>query len=70
MNEYLSITAKQGKRNLPVSIQYDKMIWSGLSWAAGEISVSDINPEKPVQIECTAIDGDAKNFKMNVHAVN
>lgn len=70
MNEYFTITARQGKKILPVSIQYDKMIWCGLSWGAGEISTSDFNPEKAVQIECSAKDGKAENFKITFFAVN
>lgn len=70
MNEYLTITAMQGKKELPVMIQYDKMIWCGLSWAAGEINSTDFNPEKSIQINLTSKDGEAKNFKINVYAVN
>lgn len=69
MNEFFTITAKQGKNELPIMIQYDKMIWSGLSWAAGEIYWSDLNPEKSVQISLTAKDGLAKNFKIDVYAI-
>ncbi len=35
MNTLLVIRASVGGRELPLYIQYDKMIWSGLSWAAG-----------------------------------
>jgi hypothetical protein len=38
MDSLLRIIAEQGKRQLPLKIEYDKMIWSGLSWAAAEIS--------------------------------
>ena len=49
MNEFLSITAKQGEKILPVRIEYDKMIWCGLSWAAGEINAADFDSKQPVQ---------------------
>jgi hypothetical protein len=68
MNEYLTITAKQGDKNLSVRIEYDKMIWCGLSWAAGEINPADFNPNEPVQIFCSSKDGESKYFKINVYA--
>ena len=68
MNEFLSITAKQGEATLPVRIEYDKMIWCGLSWAAGEINAADFDAKQPVQILCTAKDGESKYFKINIYA--
>ena len=68
MNEFLSITAKQGEVTLPVRIEYDKMIWCGLSWAAGEINTADLDFKQPVQIICAAKDGESKDFKINVYA--
>jgi hypothetical protein len=68
MNEILSLTARQGKNALPVRIEYDKMIWSGLSWAAGEINAADVNSKQPVQIICAAKDGESRHFKIDVYA--
>jgi hypothetical protein len=68
MNEYLTISAKQGEKNLPVRIEYDKMIWCGLSWAAGEINVVDFDASQSIQITCTAKDGESKYFKINLYA--
>ena len=68
MKEFFTITAKQGEKNLPVRIEYDKMIWCGLSWAAGEINTADIDSSQPVQITCTAKDGESKYFKINICA--
>jgi hypothetical protein len=68
MNEYLTITARQGEKTLPVKIEYDKMIWCGLSWAAGEINTADFDSKHPVQFICTAKDGESKYFKINIYA--
>ena len=38
MSKILNIKAYQGNNEIPVMINYDKQIWSGLSWAAGEIA--------------------------------
>ena len=37
MDRILIISAKNGSRQLPVSLSYGIQIWSGLSWACGEI---------------------------------
>ena len=37
MATVLRITAEQNGKPLPLEIQYDKLIWSGLSWGAAEI---------------------------------
>jgi hypothetical protein len=68
MNEFLSITAKQGEVTLPVRIEYDKMIWCGLSWAAGEINTADMDFKQPVRVICAAKDGESKDFKINIYA--
>jgi len=67
MNEFLSISAKQGKKNIPVKIEYDKMIWCGLSWAAGEIQASDIDPKQHVEIIFTSKEGESKNFVIKIY---
>jgi hypothetical protein len=69
MNEFLTITAKQSKKNIPVSINYDKMIWSGLSWASGVIRASDIDYKRPLEIICTSKEGESRLFKIQVYNV-
>jgi hypothetical protein len=70
MNEFLSISAKQGKKNIPVKTDHDKMIWSGLSWVAGEIAAENMNTQLPVEITCTAKDGESKNFLIKIYTVS
>jgi hypothetical protein len=64
----LTITAKQGEATIPVRIEYDKMIWCGLSWAAGEIDATKFDPGQPVQVICTSKEGESKYFKINIYA--
>jgi hypothetical protein len=68
MSDFFAITATQGDKAMPVRIEYDKMIWCGLSWAAGEINAADLNAEQPVQITCTAKDGESRYFKINLYS--
>ena len=47
INEVIVISVSQDGKPIPMHIEYDKMIWSGLSWGAGEIKHSDIDMNKP-----------------------
>lgn len=50
MGKVFTIEATQHGRPIPVRIDYDKVIWSGLSWAVGEIDVFDLTPGIPVVV--------------------
>lgn len=53
LGKILVITANQARQAVQVKINYDKAIWSGLSWAVGEISARDLVPETPLSIRCS-----------------
>ncbi len=46
------LRAAQNGRAVPIEIDYDKVVWSGLSWAVGEIKSSSLQPGVPVNIQC------------------
>jgi len=69
MDEFFKIKVTQGKKTLPLIIQYDKMIWSGLSWAAGEVKSSSFDPSLPVNIQCKTTESDNLTLKAEVYAV-
>ncbi len=69
MDSYLKISITQNGAAVPLRIEYDKMIWSGLSWAAGEIDPKDIDMNKPLHIECVSFETDALQLKADVYAV-
>jgi hypothetical protein len=50
----LVLEATQGKTNVPIEINYDKVIWSGLSWAVGEIRRADLHSDQPLTIRCSS----------------
>jgi hypothetical protein len=50
MSKVFSVQATQGDRAIPVAIDYDKIVWSGLSWAAGETKAGALDPNQPVLI--------------------
>jgi hypothetical protein len=59
MGKVFTLRASQNGKLLPVEINYDKVIWSGLSWAVGEIRHSALKPGAPVVIECSSAEDDA-----------
>lgn len=48
----LKIAAEQNRKPLPITISYDKQIWSGLSWGAGEIQTDRLSKSGPITIRC------------------
>jgi hypothetical protein len=50
MAKVFTIEATQDGRAVPVHVDYDKIVWSGLSWAVGEINAADLTPNEPLQI--------------------
>ena len=67
MDRFFNIEVKQGKRSVPVKKSHDKMIWCGLSWAAGEVAAGDINEGRPLEISCTTIDGSSEHCLLEVY---
>ncbi len=56
MGELLILRAEQDGRAVPVEIAYDKAIWSGLSWAVGEVDCRKLKPEATLTIHCESKD--------------
>ncbi len=54
MGKVLKIEAEQDGKALAVEINYDRQIWSGLSWGAGEIKHKDIPDGHPITIRCSS----------------
>jgi hypothetical protein len=64
MSEYLKIEVIQDGKSIPLHIEYDKMLWCGLSWGAGEVYRSDFNQNKSLTIRCTSIE----TYQLKLHA--
>jgi hypothetical protein len=50
MAKVFTIDAIQGGHPVAVHVDYDRIVWSGLSWAVGEIEVKDLSPNQTVLI--------------------
>jgi hypothetical protein len=66
----LKIVAEQGGKAVPVEINYDKQIWSGLSWGTGEIKHGDFAKGAPITIRCSSAEKDAVNLEARLYAVS
>ena len=67
MGKVLKIEALQHDRPLAMRINYDKVIWSGLSWGVGE--VSQFAQGEPVTIRCTSTEKDPVKLEAKVYQV-
>jgi hypothetical protein len=69
MGKFFVLSASQDGKPLPVEINYDKVIWSGLSWAVGEIPHGALRPEAPVTIECSSAEESPVQLEGHVYQV-
>jgi hypothetical protein len=69
MGKFFVLSATQDGKPLPIEINYDKVIWSGLSWAAGEIGHAALRPGAPVAIECSSAEESPVQLEGHVYQV-
>jgi hypothetical protein len=50
----LCLRAEQDGQQLPVVVNYDKAIWSGLSWAVGEVPATALRRDRPLIIHASS----------------
>jgi hypothetical protein len=70
MGKVFVLSASQAGKPVPVEIGYDKVIWSGLSWAVGEIKNGDLKPGSPVIIQCSSAEGDEVKLEGEIFAIS
>jgi hypothetical protein len=69
MAEVFTLEATQNGHKLPVAIDYDKVVWSGLSWAVGEIGQRDLKPGQPIQLRFTSSEKDPVRLDGKIYLV-
>lgn len=69
MDEYLKIIVRQGDKIAPTEINYNKMIWSGLSWAAAEVKMSDADVSQALTVTCMSIEKEKMMLKAKVYGI-
>ncbi len=69
LGRLLVLRAEQGGRDVPVNIAYDKAIWSGLSWAVGEVDCAALT-SGPIAIHCESKDTRPLSLEVAVYQVS
>jgi hypothetical protein len=70
LGKILRLEAMQAEQSLSVRIEYDKAIWSGLSWAVGEVRHRDLRPGVPVNIRCFSLEKKPVKIQVDLYVVN
>jgi hypothetical protein len=63
MAKVFALSATQSGRSIPVKLGYDKIVWSGMSWALGEIDTQDLTPGVPLVIHFHSSEKDPISLK-------
>ena len=63
MAKVFALSATQSGRPIPIKIDYDKIVWSGMSWALGEIDSQDLTPGVPLTIHFHSSEKDPITLK-------
>lgn len=69
LGKMLTISAQQNGQPVLVDINYDKAIWSGLSWAAGEIPAGRLMSNNDVVIRCITVEPSPVTLKAMLYHV-
>ncbi len=69
LGKLLILSAQQDGREIALNIQYDKAIWSGLSWAVAEAPANRLRAGAPVTIRCETKEAGAVTLTGDVFAV-
>jgi len=65
----LRISAEQDGKPLPIQIDYDRVVWSGLSWGAGEIRHGDFAGGRALTIRCSSAEKNAMKLEARIYVV-
>jgi hypothetical protein len=58
MGKVFALSASQQGHTVPVQINYDEIVWSGMSWAVGEIDSRDLTPGQSLLIHFHSVEKD------------
>lgn len=69
MASVFTLRATQGGKELPVTADYGRVIWSGLSWAVGEIAPTAFQPGLPITFRVSSSEKDPVQLGAKVYLV-
>lgn len=69
MGKIFLLRAEQDGKDVPIRINYDRVIWAGLSWAVGEIPATELRAGRPVKLTFQSTEKDPVNLEGKVYLV-
>lgn len=69
MGKVLTVSAMQDGRPVPVKVDYDRRIWSGLSWGVGEIPAAALTAGHPLTVRCASTEKDPVRLDCRLYEV-
>jgi hypothetical protein len=69
MGKVFALSASQQGHAVPVHIDYDKIVWSGMSWAVGEIDTHDLTAGQPLLIRFHSAEKDPITLEGSAYLV-
>jgi hypothetical protein len=69
VGKVLKIAVEQDGKELPVEINYDKQVWSGLSWGAGEVKRANFVAGGPIRVRCSSAEKSKVALQGHLYAV-
>ena len=69
LDKIFLIEASQNRRSIPVYLNYDKAIWSGLSWGVGEIKQGEFDPGSQLMIRCASRESQPVDLKVELYVI-
>jgi hypothetical protein len=69
IGKILVLRAEQNGKTLPLEVDYDRVVWSGLSWAAGEIRRGSFAQKDSVTITCTSMEKEPMKLEAKLFVV-
>jgi len=70
MSEFFHIQASHNGKSLPLLLNYNKQIWSGLSWAVAEIPANQFEKNDTLNITITLREGKTESMDLHLYSVS
>lgn len=70
LGHILQIQVSQENRSVLATINYDKALWSGLSWAVAEVKTRDLKTGAPITVRCVSLEPRPLDLTATLYVVN
>jgi hypothetical protein len=64
--KHLATQGRPKRQAVPVLVNYDRAVWSGLSWAVGEVKQRDLTPEEPIVVQGASLEKGTVKLKLEL----